>query len=210
MIKLKGKLVYNPVRPGFNKDKKRLKTLVLELNPGFLNRYYSWFLKQEHGPWMDLAHPMYGYHVTVISWKERVGNHVDWFKFVGEQVTIEYDPTSLAEKFGFWYVNVKSDRLIQIREAYGLPPKHDVMHMTIGRDLNQIRAKKIVSIQEADKIISMIPDRNGNQNLRDELKILRTQRRLADFIHTVRQHITDPNEGKPWERDIINLIRREA
>ena len=90
MIKLKGKLVYDPNRGADFKKTNKVRTLVLELPRDQLDLYYQWFLTKEYGSWLTMQRPMYGTHVTVVKGNEHIdGKYLPlWKKHAGEIVEI--------------------------------------------------------------------------------------------------------------------------
>lgn len=133
MIKVKGKLVYDPVRPDFRKLHKQ-HTLIVELPRDQMDLYYQWFLRQKYGQCMAMQRPMYGLHCTVVRGDEKIDKaHIQhWKKYQGQSIEIEYDPTEIERHWAFWSITVKSQRLIEIREELGLHVFHR-FHITIGR-----------------------------------------------------------------------------
>ena len=141
MIKVKGKLVYDPARNvsvtkeavKFKKVHK-LHALVVELPWSQLHLYYQWFLRKEFGSWFELQPPMYGLHVTVVRGDERIDSeHLKlWEKYDGQEIEIAYDPSKIELHWQFWYIDVVSPKLHEIRKELGLH-NHHRLHLTIGR-----------------------------------------------------------------------------
>lgn len=136
MIKLRGKLVYDPIRPDFKKTHK-VRTLILELPRDQMDLYYQWFLMKQYGTWIAMQRPMYGLHVTVVRGNEKIpANRVHlWKKYSGKIIEIEYDPSKLVRHWEFWSLPVHSPNLVAIREELGLHLYHN-MHITVGRQYN--------------------------------------------------------------------------
>ena len=132
LIKIKGRLVYDPHRPDFRKTHK-MKTLIVELKPGFLANYYESFLQKIHGTGFKLHPPMFGYHVTIVSGNERIPNLAAWKKHQGKEIEIEYDTTSIAKKHDFWFLKVNGQNLQDFRAELGLS-RNFPFHLTIGRE----------------------------------------------------------------------------
>jgi hypothetical protein len=133
MLKIKGKLVYDPTRKNFRKDHKQ-RTLIIEFPKDQLDLYYQWFLSKQFGTWYDIQRPMWGLHCTIVKGNEFI--HKDklnlWKKYEGQVVEVEYDPTTLSLHWEFWTMNVKSDMVKNIRDELGLGSSYKP-HITVGR-----------------------------------------------------------------------------
>lgn len=128
---LKGKLVYEPVRPDNFKKTYKKQTLVAELRRDSMDLYYQWFLRKQHGSWIDLQRPMYGLHVTVVKGTEPLPNPSAWKKHAGKLVNFEVSP--LVERAGiYWHLPVRCELFNQIRSELGLLTDYPY-HITIGR-----------------------------------------------------------------------------
>ncbi len=127
LIKLSGKLIYDPKRPGV---KKTGNGKVLILQPYFddIDLLYQWFIKRRFG--LPLQRPVWKPHVTAVSIKEKP-LEVHWKKYADEMVSFEYSP-EVEQHWKFWVLPIKCDRLNEIRAELGLAP-HNKFHMTIGR-----------------------------------------------------------------------------
>ena len=211
LVNLSGSITYDPPRKNFKKTDKT-RTMIINVFPGDLAGYYNYFITKEHGPWMFITPPLFKYHVTVVGGREHVPDMSAWKKHEGKKITLSYDPASLSERFGFWYVSVTSPKLSDFRRELGIM-KDPHFHLTIGR-ANVDRRLKNIDPAVFDQIIEMIPTVKGNQQLKDELITLQKAKRVFDessfkdaFINTIFGHITDPTESsKSWERDVMELI----
>lgn len=133
-VKLKGILRYDPYRGSNFKKTHKLRTLVIEIKPGALTEYYQYVLRKKYGTYIDLSPPMFGYHVTVVSGKERDFDLTHWGKYNNQEIEIEYDSETLTSKYGFWYLDVvPSIQLKAIRKELGLRENFE-FHLTIGRN----------------------------------------------------------------------------
>ena len=129
-FELKGTLVYDPVRPDFKKSHKT-RTLIIELPRDTLDLYYQWFLRRQHGTWLDLQRPMYGTHVTIVKGNEHVPDLTNWKKHAGKTVTFQVSPL-VRRHWHFWNLPVRGPRLDELRSELGLT-KTMPFHLTIGR-----------------------------------------------------------------------------
>lgn len=86
--------------------------------------------------------PRWSTHITVVrAGKEEPPNEEHWGKYEGEVVTFHYDPIIRINKIYYW-LNCWCDRLVEVREELGLPPKsrwtlppdqgHQCFHITVG------------------------------------------------------------------------------
>jgi hypothetical protein len=82
---------------------------------------------------VGLQPPMFAVHVTVVRGQERVPEDKQhlWKAHEGEVIEFEYCLTPEV-KYGFWHLNVRSPRMMQLREELGLTAEHN-LHLTIGR-----------------------------------------------------------------------------
>ena len=133
MIKITGKLIYDPHRTEFRKAHKQ-RTLIVQLPHDQLDLYYQWFLTKKFGTWMTLQRPMFGLHVTVVKGDEHI--HKDklhlWKKYHGQTVELEYDPIAVERHWHFWSMSVRSQKLQDIRYELGLRLDYR-LHLTFGR-----------------------------------------------------------------------------
>lgn len=127
-VKLKGKLIYDPVRPDIKKIRPES---ILILQPRFddLDLLYQWFIRKRHG--LTLQRPVWRAHVTVVNGKEKITHPELWKKYNNEFIEFEYSP-HIEQHWKFWVLPVRSERLREIRAELGLKPNYD-LHITIGR-----------------------------------------------------------------------------
>lgn len=161
LIKARGRLIYDPNRPGFNKVHK-MRTLILQLPHDDLDLLYQWFIMRhtrsqvwrtiydhnispiEHETWqrpyirrgdvVQMQRPMFGKHVTVVGGNEKLKEDLfqkHWKKYSSEVVEIEYAPVP-RQHYAFWSLPVYCKRLQEIRQELGLSLEKD-LHITIGR-----------------------------------------------------------------------------
>ena len=227
-VKLTGTLVYDPQRVGFKKTHK-MRTLIAMVRPGDMAEYYEKLIQKVYGPWAVLHRPMYGYHVTVVSGKEKVTDMSVWKKYEGEQVELSYDIESLQKNWSFWNFRVRCDRFKDIRSELKMNPDYH-FHLTIGRDdTNIISCDRLghrdmrctdmriiysdrnpVSLQvKISEALAKIPKIGGNQELVKELKFLKRFPKLnnEDATQIVKRHIPNPIETeKEWEKKVFELF----
>ena len=77
--------------------------------------------------------PLFPVHVTVVRGQEQVptGKQHLWKAHEGELIVFEYCLTPEV-KYGYWHMNVRSPRMMQLREELGLTAEHN-LHLTFGR-----------------------------------------------------------------------------
>jgi hypothetical protein len=154
---------------------------------------------------------MYGYHVTIVSGKEKIPDLTAWKKHEGEKVEITYDIETLRKDWSFWNFRVDVPRARELRTELGMKPDYH-FHLTAGRDDSGITANMTFDEDLIDEMISFIPPRNGNQLLVDYLVTAKKQTKIfkidaLDLLKMVNFHIPDPhNTGKDWERKIVDLV----
>ena len=129
----KGILSYEPKR---NKKQDSTWWLIVDLDKE-ITRYYRWWVKRELG--VILHEPSWNAHVSVV--KGEVPPIVSaWSKYQGEEVDFRIkhevrqsgDTTGWDRPEHYWFVNIFSQRLSDIRQELGFVPK-DKYHITIGR-----------------------------------------------------------------------------
>lgn len=228
--KSSGTIVYDPKRLTEEEFKKthKTRTMIVELGRTDLDSYYRSILVSRFGPWMNLARPMFGLHLTVVKGNEPVKNMDAWKKHAGKRVEFEYDPTTLRRTsgftmrvkgnpnpvpFGFWVIDVRSDALIEMRRELGCRESF-IPHLTIAREMSEIRvtppaAGKLSSI--VDRMLELIPERNGNQALEADLRSFRANLKVglasmdgSELIRRVYANL--PHPAAPWENEIVKLL----
>lgn len=144
-----GTVIYDPHRPGLKK-KNGPGWSVLQLAPGF-TEYYRWLLERSwwdarddagdfamKGKMHELQAPSWGDHISITRGEYLAPSikHL-WKSRHGEKVKFEYSltprmTTKEFEHVQFWFLDVKSDDLLEIRREL-LLPTHFKFHLTIGR-----------------------------------------------------------------------------
>lgn len=129
----KGKLIYDPIRPGFRKEHKQ-RTLIVELPKDQMDLYYQWFITNKYGHNMDMQRPMYGLHCTVVKGNEFIAPDklALWKKYSSQLIEIDYNPEKIERHWQFWSITVDSPKLVEIRRELGLRTDYR-LHITIGR-----------------------------------------------------------------------------
>lgn len=130
-LKTKGRLIYDPVREDFKKTHKQ-QALILQLPRDQLDLYYQWFLTKQYGTWLTLQRPMYGLHITVVRGDERPKFQEHWKKYSNQEIEIEYNPEMIERYWAFWTIEVRSEKLDEIRRELGFKNFHR-HHITFGR-----------------------------------------------------------------------------
>ena len=131
----KGKIAYDPERGRLKK--KPDWWAVVNLDPE-ISRYYRYQVKRDLG--VDLHKPSWGTHVSIIRGEKPYPDKMHlWKKYHGIEVNIKYHhvvrysgDTSHDRPELYWFVNVESPCLIDIRKELNLPCNFG-LHMTIGR-----------------------------------------------------------------------------
>ena len=135
-FKTTGIIEYEPAREGLKKKPDWWAILHIDED---ISRYYRWWLERETG--LKLHKPSWGTHVSILRgekpWPDMM--HL-WKKYDGMEVEIEYsgnirqagDTTGWDRPDSYWFIDVKSDFLIDIRKEQNLPCTFK-LHCTIGR-----------------------------------------------------------------------------
>jgi hypothetical protein len=107
--------------------------LILECCPGLL-QYYRHLIHQGTG--IKLLKPSWGPHISVIRGEEikEEFRHL-WGKWNGRKVSFTYSPEDLFDEYRYWWINIQSPELAEIRQELGLPPKPKYsFHFTVGKE----------------------------------------------------------------------------
>ena len=124
-----GSLIYDP--QSLSVPTPGLWWLILECSPD-LGRYYRQMVFKYTG--QKLQKPAWDTHISVVRGEEPLKKEL-WGR--KEIVEFSYDPKLLTNDEYYW-LEVKCDRLLDIREELGLPriPKIG-LHLTIGRKIGE-------------------------------------------------------------------------
>jgi hypothetical protein len=99
--------------------------------PKEFGRYYHSMIPKE----LDVNPQAYDPHITVVRTGVEFPPNMDaWGKYEGEKVDFVYDPAHKTDGL-YWFLNVESDRIGDIREELGLPryrKDNKGYHITIG------------------------------------------------------------------------------
>lgn len=141
LLKGTGVLVYDPHRPGM---KSKTDWWIVVNTDSEICRYYRWWVYRRY--MLELQKPSWGAHVSVLRGGKPAADKMHlWKKHQGEKIEFVYEPVvyhSGDTPRGdhpdvFWYVDVWSERLNEIRaelgftnEFQGKPIKY---HLTVGR-----------------------------------------------------------------------------
>lgn len=93
-------------------------------------------VQAQHG--LVLHPPMFKLHVTVVRGQERVpqAHQALWGKHENEIIEVEVDSTPKV-KYGFWYLDVRSSKIDELRHELGLGSEFHAPHLTIGREAKE-------------------------------------------------------------------------
>lgn len=138
LLKGTGVLVYDPHRPGM----KNTDWWIVMNTDEEICRYYRWWVWRRY--MVDLKRPSWGAHISVLRGAKPYGDKIRlWKKHQGEKIEFEYSPEVFRQdnETGpnhFWYIDVWSERLNEIREELGFKivfegGKEIKYHLTIGR-----------------------------------------------------------------------------
>jgi hypothetical protein len=225
MFNLTGQLVFQPKRPKDFRKQNKLDTLVLELREcDDISKYFIKQIVTAHGPWTNLASPMFGMHVTVVRGN---GDRFDSSKLAalnGKQLTIAVDPLSLErtpwskDNPGFWTLRVISPAIEKLRAELGVKPIFPFKpHLTVAREsgtffMHSKDPKNVLIV--AKQAASLIPERGGNQQLKQELQAFINAYRVdvslsaKSLTALIYKYLAFPN--KDWEYHILNLFKKET
>lgn len=217
MLKLTGPLVFNPPRPGFKKAFK-LNTVLVDLPVDDLGRYYIKQLEHEYGPWLNIAQPMFGLHVTIIKGFEPF-DHKALAHLQGQRITLYADPTKLEHTGnGFWSIPVHEELPLKLREQLNVTPKGEYKpHLTVARasDIFSMQTHK-VPYGELLPLVAKLHQVAGGQHphvsmLQRDLAhfAVLLQHRLVsyyDLFKLVYSHVNNPNLV-PWKQELLSLLR---
>lgn len=133
MLKLKGKIIANPVDVS-KKHKKQSSwkaVAIVKFNDDFCD-YYRWFLNKEFG--LYLNKPLRGSHITIVNDRIMdIGEGYDLMDIDDKEVTVYYDPTNIRSNGEHWWINAESKDIEDIRGAIGLSKTpYFGLHLTIG------------------------------------------------------------------------------
>ena len=93
-------------------------------------KYYGYLFYKRYGRHLNL--PKYGSHITIIQREEPIRNKEHWGTFDSESVLIDINSIyTIGDEKKFFCFDVSSERLMELREFFGLKKQHP-FHMTIG------------------------------------------------------------------------------
>lgn len=130
------KVIYDPSRPGM---KRKTERWCVANTDGEIARYFRWWVQKRY--WIDnLCIPSWGAHISVTRGEFIQPRYRDnWKKFQNRKVKFKY--TNYVKRTQenesndggyFWYVDVVSEDLDEIRRSLGLRI-YPFYHITIGR-----------------------------------------------------------------------------
>lgn len=93
--------------------------------------YYQWWLERL-GVRVNL--PVWKSHISVVRGEDLV-NPEPWGKYEGSSVPFSYLPTDIWWNGAYWWVNICSPRIEDLRTELGLDPQPKYgLHWTIGKE----------------------------------------------------------------------------
>ena len=134
-----GTIKYDPPRPGMKKKVDWWAILKVDRE---ITRYYRWWVQKEK--WITLAQPSWNAHISIVRGERPQKHLMDlWKKYDGQRITFRYkhqvrqsgDTTNNDRPNNYWFVEVDSPFLINIRKELKLPHNWK-LHLTIGRTWN--------------------------------------------------------------------------
>ena len=130
-----GTLRYSPKLLGNRNDKW---WLILDADQE-LGRYYRSLLSTYRYKTFSLTRPSWDQHITIIRDEEPADEYKShWEKYNGQKIEFQYE-NKLYHNLAYYWLNVKSQKLYDIRVELGLPKEPEYpFHVTIGNDLNFI------------------------------------------------------------------------
>lgn len=134
-----GILIYDPPRPGM---KSKTDWWIVVNTDNEICRYYRWWVWKRY--MIELNQPSWGAHISVLRGGKPQDDKLHlWKKHHGKIVTFQYSPyirqtDRNIDGFNyFWFIDVWSEQLNNIREELGFPILFDnkpiTYHITIGR-----------------------------------------------------------------------------
>lgn len=134
-----GILLYDPSRPGM---KSKTDWWIVVNTDNEICRYYRWWVWKRY--MIDLKQPAWGAHISVLRGSRPQDDKIHlWKKYHGKTIKFQYLPyvrqtdreTDGADHF--WFIDVWSKQLNDIREELGFPiifnNKPITYHITVGR-----------------------------------------------------------------------------
>jgi len=93
--------------------------------------YYQWWLAH-HGIKVNL--PIWKSHISVVR-GEDLPNPAPWGRYEGNKVDFSYQISDIWWNGSYWWINIRSSRLEEIRSELGLDPQPKYkFHWTIGKE----------------------------------------------------------------------------
>lgn len=140
IFKTKGKVIYDPPRPGLKT--KNQWWCILTIDRGIVE-YYRWWVNKSIAnplqlPKKDVCIPSWGAHMSIIRGeKPRPGYEHLWKKYHGHEFEVEYSnvPKETISGEKFWYLNCVCPEAKAMRDELKFPSNWN-FHITIGRVWN--------------------------------------------------------------------------
>lgn len=91
--------------------------------------YYRWHIERRFG--ITLLKPAFDAHVSIVI-GEQPTNIELWGKHQNLEIDFSYT-NKIYTNGEFWWLNVQSPAMLELRDQLGLPEKTHNLHLTIGR-----------------------------------------------------------------------------
>lgn len=113
------------------KTKTRPWTAIVKVNP----RVTSPHLRNIRAQGIAISQPAWGPHITVVRGEAPPMDYkLIWDLHDGETIEFETLGEPRKNKNGHWWLDIKSERLDEIRKELGLPAPRIPFHLTIGKE----------------------------------------------------------------------------
>jgi len=122
-----GKIIYDPYRDGM---KNRTHWWAVVNVDTEITRYYRWWVMNRY--LLKLHSPSWDAHISVIR-GEKPPPHLThlWKKYHNQSIEFKYSHI-VRQSGDYWFVEVDSPHLIEIRKEFELPSSWK-LHLTVGR-----------------------------------------------------------------------------
>ena len=130
-VKVPGKIIYDPSRPGIKKMQRATPWwVIVDLDDG-ITHYYRWWLKKMKG--VIIHPPAWGVHMTVLDGRKAVPKDFmgEWKKHQGKIIEIEYC-VEFEQHWKFFVLPARCQFLEDLRKGLGFIQPHP-FHITFGR-----------------------------------------------------------------------------
>lgn len=161
MYEIKGTILFEPKHISKKHQAQGVWKRVAMVNiPGDVDAYYRWLINRRYG--IVLNNPVRGAHITFINDKLDINNpHYKTYEqelkqFNKKEITVLLNPKVIRTDDIRWWIQAKSEELLDIREQLGFNRKpHYGLHLTIGNvhPKYQIQQEYIHNLIKLKKIL---------------------------------------------------------